>query len=157
MRRQYTCAARITARHGMPVFFKNTDRGYEVNDAPLDLIGVAETLGVRYYRVRRWRKNYLLDNRNPQARRLCPPDVSDLERAPLWSPHAIRDWGREQGLWPPGVDQYECGYCGGTYSIYGPENPVLRPHNWTEHDDGKLWPCQGSYQQPKGRALKAAA
>lgn len=121
-------------------------------DVPLDLMGVAEVLGVRYFRVRRWRKNYLLNNHNPQARRLCKPDVSDLERAPLWSRDAIQEWGRGEGLWPPGVDQYECGHCGGTYSIYGPENRVLRPHNWQEHDDGKLWPCQGSFQPPKGRA-----
>jgi hypothetical protein len=115
---------------------------------PLNLHGIADKLDVRFFRVRRWRKNALNNNTNPQARRLCPPDVSDLARNPLWSHEAIEAWATVQGLWPPGVDQYECGYCGETYSIYGPENPVLRPHGWAEHEDGKSWPCEGSYTEP---------
>jgi hypothetical protein len=132
---------------------EHTIRGDEVTaKAPLDLQGIADKLGVRYYRVRRWRKNALNNNHNPQARRLCSPDVSDLERAPLWSDGVIEEWAKFEGLWPPGVDQYVCGYCGGTYSVYAYDNPVLRPHNWQPHDDGKLWPCEGSYQPPKGKA-----
>lgn len=118
---------------------------------PLNLKGVADMLGVRYFRARRWRKNALINNTDPQARRLCDPDVS--AEPPLWSPQLIESWGRSQSLWPPFVDQYVCAHCEGTYSIYGPENPVLRAHGWTEsEEDGRMWPCEGSYKEPLRRA-----
>lgn len=117
---------------------------------PLNLMGVAEKLQVRYFRVRRWRKNALNNNTDPQARRLCPPDIS--EEPPLWSEHNVESWGRSQGLWPPGVDQHQCPFCKGMFSTYGPSNPVLRPHGWQENpEDGRLWPCEGSYQEPLPR------
>lgn len=113
---------------------------------PLDLRGLAALLGVRFYRVRRWRDNYIHGRSNPQSRRLLPPDVSNLDRNPLWSEDAAVAWAKSEGLWPPGVDQFECGYCHETLSTY--ESGLLRPHGWSLGGDGKLWPCEGSYTRP---------
>jgi hypothetical protein len=118
---------------------------------PLDLRGIADLLGVSFWRVRRFRENHLKDR--PQARRLPEPDVSALPRNPLWSRRLIIDFAKAEGLWPPAVDQYYCAKCGGTYSIY--ENGTIRPHGWRPKPGmgADLYECEGS-SLPHAGAVK---
>jgi hypothetical protein len=121
---------------------------------PLTLRGIADMLGVSFWRVRRWRENQLKSR--PQARKLPDPDVSTLDKNPLWSRPLIKNFAMGEGLWPPAVDQYRCSECGGTFSIY--DNGTVRPHGWQpkpESDgegDGKLYECAGSSRPHVGRA-----
>lgn len=124
-----------------------------MNTSPLDLHGIAEFLGVRYFRVCRWRANAIHGRGH---RRLPTPDVANFNRNVLWSPRAIETWAEKEGLWPPSIDQYQCGYCPEQVSIYGPDNMVLRAHGWKDGGDGNLWPCEGSYKAPKGRVVEQA-
>lgn len=113
---------------------------------PLTLHGIADTLGVTFYRVRRWRENFLKER--SQARRLPAPDVSTLARNPLWSKPLIIAFAKEQGLWPPASDQFLCSRCRKPYSIY--DNGTVRPHGWEPGPDGLLYECEGSSQPHAG-------
>jgi hypothetical protein len=118
---------------------------------PLTLRGIADELGVSFWRVRRWRENQLKSR--PQARKLPDPDVSTLEGNPLWSRKLIREFATAHQLWPPAVDQYHCSVCQGTYSIY--DNGTIRPHGWVpKGTDGDLYECAGSSQPHAGSARK---
>lgn len=119
---------------------------------PLTLRGIADELQVSFWRVRRWRENQLKGR--PQARQLPDPDVSALERNPLWSRQLIRTFAAAEGLWPPAVDQYHCSVCEGTYSIY--DNGTVRPHGWTPGSDGDLYECEGSSRPHAGKAKAKA-
>lgn len=127
---------------------------------PLTLRGIASMLGVSFWRVRRWRENQLKNR--PQARRLPEPDVSTLERNPLWSRGLIQSFAKGEGLWPPAVDQFRCSVCPGTYSIY--DNGTVRPHGWKPipGGNGDLYECAGSSKPHAGqvkapRVLEGAA
>ena len=127
---------------------------------PLTLRGIANMLQVSFWRVRRWRENQLKGR--PHARKLPDPDVSTLERNPLWSRPLIREFAAAEGLWPPAVDQYWCAKCRGSYSIY--ENGTIRPHGWAAKAgevDGELYECDGSSRphagKVKARKLQGAA
>lgn len=119
----------------------------------LDLKGVADHLGVNYWRARRWRRNAI---NGTGDRQLVAPDL--LDSPPRWSPQAAEQWAREHGLWPPGADQYECSVCGRMGSVYTVEEEIMRDHGWSpsEDDSTKLIACTGSGLPAKGRALAAA-
>lgn len=122
-------------------------------DAPLDLRGIADMLQVGWWRVRKWRDKALRGG--PETLHLPDPDVSALPRRPLWSRPLIESWAGSHGLWPPGVDQYQCPKCKGWFALY--DNGTLRPHGWAEeNNDGLLWECEGSGRAPSGQALAAA-
>lgn len=124
----------------------DTDTG-----APLDLHGIKDLLKVGWWRVRKWRDKALRGG--PGTLHLPDPDVSNLRKRPLWSKPLIVSWAEMHGLWPPGVDQYECPACGGYFALY--DNGTLRPHGWAEEDpaEGLLWECRGSGGEPVGRSL----
>lgn len=123
-----------------------------MNTDPINLHGVADLLGVGFFRARRWRDNAINGRGNERSIILLKPDVSDLPGNPLWSPPAVIAWATPLGLWPPKIDQYVCGTCHGTYSLYSESTMELRPHGWTDNGDGNLVPCDGSFKRPAGRA-----
>lgn len=123
-----------------------------MNNDPINLHGVADLLGVGFFRARRWRDNAINSRGNERSIRLLRPDVSDLPGNPLWSPTAVIRWAEPLGLWPPKIDQYVCGTCQGTYSLYSEATMELRPHGWTDAGDGSMVPCDGSFKRPAGRA-----
>lgn len=116
----------------------------------LNLKELADHLGVNYWRARRWRRNAI---NGTGDRQLVQPDV--LQEPPRWSPEAAQEWARSQGLWPPGVDQYECSVCGRSGSVYTPEGRIMRDHGWSPsaEDPEKLVACSGSGLPAKGAAL----
>jgi hypothetical protein len=119
----------------------------------MDLKGLAEHLGVNYWRARRWRRNAIAGQGDIQ---LLAPDV--LAAPPRWSPEASERWARDHGLWPPGVDQYECSECGRPGSVYSSDDMKMRDHGWTADpdDETKMVACPGSGLAAKGRALATA-
>lgn len=119
----------------------------------LDLRGVADHLGVNYWRARRWRRNAI---NGGGGRQLCPPDM--LDEPPRWSPRAVEEWARGHELWPPGVDQYECSVCERTGSVYTPAERIMRDHGWaTSADDPtQMVACPGSGLPAKERELAPA-
>lgn len=119
--------------------------------AALDLKGVADHLGVNYWRARRWRRNAIS---GAGDRRLPEPDV--LDNPPRWSQGGIEEWAKGQGLWPPMADQYECPVCGRTGSVYTDEEQIMRDHGWTTEGE-QMIACEGSGMRAKGRALATAA
>lgn len=125
-----------------------------VDTEPLTLRGIADMLGVSFWRVRRWRENQLKNR--PMARKLPHPDVSTLDRNPLWSRALIKSFAMGEELWPPAVDQYHCSVCPGTFSVY--DNGTVRPHGWQPKPggNGDLYECEGSSQPHAGRAKAKA-
>lgn len=116
----------------------------------MDLREVSDHLRVNYWRARRWRRNTIAGT---GSRQLPRPDV--LAAPPRWSPDLIEVWAAAEGLWPPGVDQYECAHCGRSGSVYTAEEMIMRDHGW-QTDGDQMIACEGSGVRAKGRALVSA-
>ena len=114
----------------------------------LDLQGIADFLGVNFWRVRKWRRNAI---NSIGERRLVRPDV--VESPPRWSPRAVQKWADGEGLWPPGADQYWCSVCGLAGSVYTEAEQIMRDHGW-RFDPAKdlMVACPGSGMPAKSKA-----